>query len=195
MTGTAPPPPLVSYRITICGIAELDDHAPTPFDRVLSILDPAWPDPAAFRRFQPHQRVIYRFDDVVEERHPAVAPQPEHVMAILDLGRVFKAEAVEHVLIHCHAGLSRSTAAAIALMTQDHPGREAAVFDELSRIRPKSWPNARMVAFADDLLGRSGALVAELRAHQRRIVAAYPEFAETLLGTDRAHEVLSLAAA
>jgi predicted protein tyrosine phosphatase len=193
MTATAPP--LVSYRITICGLAELEEHAPTPFDRVVSILDPVWPDPPAFSRFAPHRRVVYRFDDVVEERDPAVAPQPEHVVAILDLGRAFAAETVEHVLIHCHAGLSRSTAAAIALMAQDHPGREAAAFAELQRIRPKSWPNARMIEFADTILARGGALVGELRAHQRRIVAAYPEFAEYLLETDRAHEVLSLAVA
>ena len=101
-------------------------------------------------------------------------------------------EPVEQLLIHCHAGVSRSTAAAAILMAQSNPGREPDMFAELERVRPRSWPNALMLRMADALLERDGALVAELRAHQRRIARAFPEFAAMLARYGRAHEIAGL---
>lgn len=41
------------FRVTICGIPELDEHCAAGVTHVLSILDPGWPDPAAFAQFGP----------------------------------------------------------------------------------------------------------------------------------------------
>lgn len=186
------PSPLLPYRITICGLTELDQHARAGVDHVVSILDPEYPDPSAFRRYSSHKRVVFRYDDVVRARKGVVAPVEANIRAILDLGRTLVADGIKHVLIHCHAGVSRSTATAIILMVQDNPGREAEAFDYLRRIRPRSWPNALMLALAARSLGREGAFDDCLRDHQRRIVDAYPELAEFLLTTERKHEILDL---
>lgn len=185
-------PPLLPYRITICGLTELDQHSAASVDYVVSIIDPNYPDPTAFRRYPPHRRVLFRYDDVVSARPGVVAPTEANVRAILDLGQTLRSEGADHLLIHCHAGVSRSTAAAIILMVQDNPGREADAFDHLRRIRPRSWPNALMLAIAARVLGREGAFEACLRSHQRQIVDAFPELAEFLLTTERKHEVLDL---
>ena len=109
------------------------------------------------------------------------APTQRDVTAILELGRELMDEPVERLLIHCHAGVSRSTATAAILMAQNNPGREPDVFAELERMRPCSWPNALMVRIADGLLERDGALISRAcGAHQRRIAEAFPEFAEML---------------
>ncbi len=184
--------PLLPYRLTICGLYELDLHAAAGVGCVVSILDPDFPDPVAFHHYPPHRRILYRFDDVVRDRAGVVAPAVANVHAILDLGREMASEPVEHVLIHCHAGVSRSTAAAIILMVQDNPGREAEAFAELSRIRPRSWPNALMLTLADAILARDGALTEHLREHQRRVVRSHPDLADLLIGSERAHEVLDL---
>jgi predicted protein tyrosine phosphatase len=184
--------PLLPYRITICGLSELAEHADPGITHVVSILDPAWPDPNDFQHYPPHRRVVYRFDDVVEVGLGYTAPTQSDVSAILDLGRELMNEPVEQLLIHCHAGVSRSTATAAILMAQSNPGREPEVFVELERVRPRSWPNALMLRIADALLERNGALVAELHAHQRRIARAYPEFAELLARCGRAHEIAGL---
>ena len=57
---------------------------------------------------------------------------------ILEYGReVMAAGADTHLLIHCHAGRSRSTASAALLLAQAEPGRPAeAIFDEIVRVRP-----------------------------------------------------------
>jgi predicted protein tyrosine phosphatase len=118
-----------------------------------------------------------------------LAPTENSVRDLLDLGRRLKAEPVDHLLIHCHMGISRSTAAAITLMVQDHPGREEDSFRHLRRIRPKAWPNSRMIRFADDMLGRGGALVKAAFAHYALIAEGYPELAAYLRTTERAPEV------
>ncbi|NBB71846.1 MAG: protein-tyrosine-phosphatase [Alphaproteobacteria bacterium] len=189
--GDADAAALIPYRLTICGLGELAGFADTGVSHVLSILDPDWPDPQAFRLYPPHRRVVHRFDDVLGAVGDAAPPEVGHVDAILRWGDVLAAEAAGHVLVHCHAGVSRSTAAAVMLMARDQPGREAEAFDAVWRIRPRSWPNSRMLAIADRLLRRDGALVAALADHQRRVAAGDPEFAALLAGGERAHEVLA----
>ena len=186
------PAPLLSYPITICGLAELAGHAATPFSHVVSILDPAWPEPKDFVNYAPRRRVVWRFDDVVAESPRVIAPNRGDVEAILQLGSLLAAEPAEHLLIHCHAGVSRSTAVAIILLAQHNPSREREAFVEVTRVRPRNWPNALMLAIADDLLCRDGALTAALRSHQRQVVRDHPDFAEMLLNGDRAHEVVAL---
>ncbi len=183
---------LVPWRLSICGLDELGGYAAAGVSHVVSILDPGWPDPAAFAAYAPHRRVVWRFHDVIAPRAEVAAPHAGDVDAILAWSEVLAREGADHVLVHCHAGVSRSTAAAVVLLARDHPGREAEAFDAVARIRPRSWPNSRMLALADARLGRGGALVDALRAHQRRVAAAHPDFAELLKGGERAHEVLGL---
>jgi predicted protein tyrosine phosphatase len=185
--------PLLPYRITICGLSELPYHADAGVSHVISILDPAWPDPDDFRAYGVHRRVVWRFDDVVEVGLGYAEPSIRDVEAILRLGRELQAEPVEQLLVHCHAGVSRSTATVIILMVQDNPGREAEAFAELARLRPRSWPNGLMLGIADEVLGRNGALVAALREHQLRVARDFPEFAEMLARYGRAHEIAALA--
>ena len=108
---------------------------------------------------------------------------------LLDLGQRLAAEPVGHLLVHCHAGISRSTAAAAILMAQFNPGREGDVFTLIRQVRPRSWPNSRMVQIADKLMGRDGALSAALRDHFVHISVSYPELARLVRTHGRAHEV------
>lgn len=184
--------PLLPYELTICGLSEILGNADAGVTHVVSILDPAWPDPSDFQRYGPHRRVVYRFDDVVEACLGYTAPTRDDVAAILELGSELVAQPVRRLLIHCHAGVSRSTATAAILMAQNNPGREPDVFEELQRVRPYSWPNALMLSMADLLLERNGALSEALRSHQRRVARAFPEFAEMLARCGRGDEIAAL---
>lgn len=67
------------------------------------------------------------------------------------------------VLSHCHAGISRSSAAAyIIYAVVLGPGNEHEALGRVLRQREIAVPNRRMVRIADRLLGRDGALVAPL---------------------------------
>ena len=155
-------------RQTVCGLDELATHCDAGITRILSILDPDTPDPEIFTAYAPHQRLVLRFHDILEPEPDLVAPRSDHVEALLDFGRRAGEDASEHVLIHCHMGVSRSTAAAVALLLQARPqADDEEAIAQLLRIRPQAWPNARMIAFTDALLGRGGRLTAALDRFQR----------------------------
>ena len=78
--------PLLPYRITICGLDELAGHAQSGFSHVVSILDPERADPEDFTVYAPHRRVLWRFDDTVEQRAGFTPPAERDVRKILTLG-------------------------------------------------------------------------------------------------------------
>jgi hypothetical protein len=70
-------------------------------------------------------------------------------------------------------------AAMLTLIAQANPEEsEDSLFERLREIRPQAWPNSRMIAFADDLLGRNGRLTDALTRHYRHQVKALPHYTE-----------------
>lgn len=179
----------LAFPLTICGINELPQYADAGISHVLTILDPGWPDPEHFSRFRPHRRTIWRFHDIVNPAEGQSHPTEADVQAILDYGEALRSETVDHLLIHCHLGLSRSTATAIILMVQAGGGGEAEAFEYLRTIRPFSWPNSRMIGTADVLLGRGGTLLEAMRAHHRLMARARPDMMHYLRTSERGAEV------
>ena len=99
-----------------------------------------------------------------------------------------------HLLVHCHAGVSRSTAAAILVMAQTCPDRPAdEVLREVVRLRPRAWPNLRILEFGDEILGRHGEIVEAARAHYRRALEREPWLAEAMIDGGRGREVAAAA--
>ena len=108
-------------RITICGILELGEHSAAGVTHVLSILGPNGPDPPEFAEFAPHRRLVLRFHDVIEPLPDQIAPTRADVERLLVFGREVDETPDAHLLVHCHAGVSRSTAAATLIMMQANP--------------------------------------------------------------------------
>ena len=181
---------LVPYDITICGIPDLDSHRESGVTHVLSIIDPDEPDPAALRRYRDVERLLIRCDDIVAPYSGFQAPSREDVERLVSFGATLPDEAHGgHLLIHCHAGISRSTAAAGIVMAQHNPGREEEAFLHLLDMRPHAWPNTRIVTFADELLDRKGAMVEALKAYRRELIRRKPHLAEIIRNIGRGHEL------
>jgi len=186
--------PVSISLLTICGIDELPTHQTRSVSHVLSVLDPERPDPDAFAAYAPHERTILRFHDIIEELPGQMAPTSAHVEEVLAFGEGLKntadARKEGHLLVHCHMGVSRSTAAMLTLMAQTQPDvAEDELFAALRAIRPIAWPNSRMIAFADDLLGRDGRLVSALNRHYRYQLEHDDHFDEWMTSLGRAREV------
>ena len=183
---------LAPFRVTICGIAELDEHCAAGVTHVLSILDPEWPDPEAFAAFAPHRRLALRFHDIIEPIPARLAPSREDVVRLLTFGRELGEQTGSHFLIHCHAGVSRSTAAAALILAQAHPDRPAGeALDAVARLRPRAWPNLRMLEFGDALLGRDGEIIAAAGAMYRRALDREPVLQEAMIDGGRGREVIA----
>jgi predicted protein tyrosine phosphatase len=178
-------------KITICGIPELGEHCQAGVTHVLSILDPGWPDPVAFNDFGPHHRIGLRFNDIIAAMPGEIPPTREDVALLLDYGReVTTAGPDAHLLIHCHAGVSRSTASAALLLAQAEPQRPAVeIFAEIARLRPRAWPNLLILEYGEAALGRPGEIVPAVAAQYRRVLSVNPDFARFIRDTGRGREV------
>lgn len=160
----------VPFRFTICGLAELGEHTNTSVQYVLSILDPGYPIPEYFTRFSERNRLELRFNDIIDETPGQLLASPADIDELLRFGQRIELDAPANVLVHCHAGVSRSTAAAALMLAQARPALSGSeIFDAMLHIRDWAWPNLRMVELGDIALGRKGELVAaagRLYAHQ-----------------------------
>jgi predicted protein tyrosine phosphatase len=183
--------PLPSHKMTICGIPELPEHAYAGVSHVLSIIDTNEPRPPALDDYFDIDHKLIRFDDVVAEYPGFEACTPNHIEQLLTFGERAQTRPDGHLLVHCHAGISRSTAAAAILMCQHAPGREEAAFLRLLELRRHGWPNTRMVEFADRLLARNGALMKGLIAYRVALLRDKPHLSEVIRNIGRGHELPS----
>jgi predicted protein tyrosine phosphatase len=148
--------------IYVCGLDEMPLHvrALRP-GYLVSLVQPEFqpPTPAEIRADR-HLRVAV--DDVSEPMHGYVAPGEWDVQKLIDFLRGWPGD--EALLLHCYAGVSRSTAAALIALVLNADGREMEAAQLLREAAPHAQPNPRIVALGDRLLGREGRLVAAREA-------------------------------
>lgn len=181
-------------ELTVCGIEELPAQRERKVTHVLSIVDPDLPELEAFSTYAQHHRTTLRFHDIIAALPDQVMPRPDHVEAILQFGADFQArqdrQGPSHLLVHCHMGVSRSTAAMLTLMAQANPDEAAEdLFTRLVAIRPQAWPNSQMIGFADAQLGRKGELTDALSRHYGRQIKSRPQFTEWMTKLGREAEL------
>jgi predicted protein tyrosine phosphatase len=181
---------LAPFQVTICGIDELGFHWEAGVTHVLSILDPGWPEPEALGAFDVHRRLELRFHDVIEAGPGWIAPERLDVEQLLSFGRDLTESRGTHLLVHCHAGVSRSTAAATLILAQARPDRPAEeVLQAVVRQRSHAWPNLRILELGDALLDRRGEIVDAARAIYRRRLEREPWMIEQMIEGGRGREV------
>ncbi len=180
------------FTITVCGLDELAGQADRQVSHVLSILDPGHPEPEAFGAYGEHARLELQFYDTIEETPGSQGPQPAHVEQILEFGRDILREPanLRHLLVHCHAGISRSTASMTLLLAQAQPHLSAAeVLDQVVHIRAKAWPNLRILELGEEMLLRKGEFSSAVGAIYRMQIERRPEIKDFFLNGGRRREV------
>jgi predicted protein tyrosine phosphatase len=177
---------IAPFKLTVCGIEELMGHCETGASHVLSILDPDHPVPEAFGRFGEHEKLELRFHDIIEDLPGMEPPREAEVASLLGFGRSIKPN--DHLLVHCHAGISRSTASMVLILAQALPNATGYdIVQEVLRIRPKAWPNLRIIEIGDAMLDRQGEMIAASIEAYRHQLEIRPQLAEfmTLGGRER----------
>ena len=135
------------------------------FDRIIGCYDPDTRPKKIirFHRPNPPDLLVLKFVDLDEP-----APAPHDIRSELRLPSVDDLKAAlafdredASLLIHCHAGISRSTAIALAILSQRlGPGKESEAMDELLRLRPEAVPNLHIKGWQTKSWGGQGACLA-----------------------------------
>jgi predicted protein tyrosine phosphatase len=102
--------------------------------------------------------LLLDMDDINEHMEGYVVPAEEHVGDLLRFVRAWPREAP--LVMHCYAGISRSTAGAFVTACALNPRRDEMVIARALRAAsPTATPNRRIVALADRILDRKGRMV------------------------------------
>ncbi|MGL5116301.1 MAG: tyrosine phosphatase family protein [Beijerinckiaceae bacterium] len=97
--------------------------------------------------------------DILEPLDGHILPGEAHARRVIDFARGW--DRASPMIVHCYAGVSRSTAGALIVAATLAPEREEHELARLVRRRsPTATPNLKLVEAADTLLKRSGRLLA-----------------------------------
>ena len=114
--------------------------------------------------------LFLRMHDISEPLDGHVAPDVAHVEDLLDF--VHNWDRAAPLLVHCWAGISRSTAAAFVSVCALRPERdENEIAWAIRRASPTATPNIRIVRFADAMLRRDGRMVTAIESIGRGALA------------------------
>ena len=129
---------------------------------LISLLSPEELIPTP-RGFAPERHLRLGVHDIAEPMAGLVAPDAAMVEQVLEFARDWDAAAP--MLVHCWAGISRSTASAFAIACERDPrGDELEIALAMRRASPSAFPNRRIVALADDILARQGRMLEAVEA-------------------------------
>lgn len=109
----------------------------------------------------PHH-FIARFHDVERAIAGYIAPDMETLRAGLEHAR--KLDDGARLLIHCHAGKSRSPAMALGILVAAGLGPEKAMA-KVQSLRPFIIPNRLMISILDEILDQQGELMRVVLKH------------------------------
>lgn len=115
------------------------------------------------QRIREENHLILSIDDIEDELEGMIAPAETHVAELLTF--VGRWERTKPIVVHCFAGISRSTAAAFITACAIQPDKdEREIARAIRTASVTAQPNPRIVKFGDQLLGRNGRMVEAVRA-------------------------------
>src|SRR3954467_9447846 len=109
----------------------------------------------------PANHLKVSMDDITEEMDGFIAPSYTHIEQVLNFVRGWNRNAP--LVVHCYAGISRSTASAFAAACMLNPHRdEISIARQIRQASPIAQPNRLIVSLADKALGRDGRMLRAL---------------------------------
>jgi predicted protein tyrosine phosphatase len=111
----------------------------------------------------PERHLFLGMSDIVTPMDGHILPGEAHLRELMAFGRSW--DRAKPMVIHCWAGISRSTAAAFITACMLNPSRdEHELAQTLRAASPSATPNARLVAVADQILERQGRMIAAIES-------------------------------
>jgi predicted protein tyrosine phosphatase len=159
-----------SGRIHVCPLSALHDVvAQHNASYVLTCLqDELLVETPALIKPEDHLRLLVH--DISEPLAGCVAPDARHIARLIEFARRWGGEGP--MVVHCWAGISRSTAAAFTALCVVNPTvSEQVIAARLRQASPTAFPNRLMIRLADAALEREGRMVRAVDAMGRGMPA------------------------
>lgn len=141
--------------IHVCSLARLEETVlASGAKRVVSLVNAGTPMrlPTSVRN---DDHLFLAMNDIVEVLPGMTPPGRAHVETFLEW--LSDWDRADPLVIHCWAGISRSTAAGYVAVMALNPARdEEELAWTLRRLAPSATPNRRIIEIADEILGRGG---------------------------------------
>lgn len=149
--------------IHVCPLSKIEETvARTGAERLLSLLA-AGTDVVRPASILAENHLHLVMHDIAVAQDGMTMPGEEHVRALLDFA--YRWDRTKPMVVHCYAGISRSTASAYIIAAALAPKRdEVELAKTLRFLSPSATPNPRLIAVADTLLGRDGRMIAAIEA-------------------------------
>jgi predicted protein tyrosine phosphatase len=149
--------------IHVCSLAKVDETVvKTGAERLLSLLA-AGTEVVRPASIIPENHLHLVMHDIAVAQDGMTMPGEEHVRNLLDFARQW--DLVKPMVVHCYAGISRSTASAYIIAAALSPKRdEVELAQTLRALSPSATPNPRLIAVADALLERNGRMIEAIEA-------------------------------
>jgi predicted protein tyrosine phosphatase len=148
--------------IYVCSLARIADTvSESGAERLLSLLA-AGTEVVRPSAILAENHLHLSMHDIAEAQEGMTPPGENHVRDILDFAERWDRR--KPMVVHCYAGISRSTASAYIIAAALAPNRDE--FELARRLRglsPSATPNPRLVALADRMLGRQNRMVEAIR--------------------------------
>ncbi len=110
------------------------------------------------RHIAPENHLVLAVDDITAPVEGYTVPGDEHVRRLIDF--VGQWDRAAPMVVHCFAGISRSTAGAFVAACALNPQRdEQQIAWDIRRASRTAQPNSAIVSIADRLLQRDGRMV------------------------------------
>lgn len=144
--------------IYVCPLSRLADTvAETGARHVVTLINKDTPVPRP-EPIHVDNHLFIGVHDICAPADGMICPGDEHVNAVIEFALRWDRRAP--LVVHCFAGVSRSTAAAFSAYCAVRPDLdEGEIASRLRQRSPEATPNARIVAIADAILGREGRMV------------------------------------
>ena len=150
-------------HIHVCSLAKLNHVVATARARhVITAINP-WSIPDTPPGVADDDHLKLAMNDIIEEHPGLVTPAADHIEQLLKFAARWDRQGP--LVVHCLAGVSRSTAAAFIILCKFNPDTSELVLAQWLRRRSvTAQPNQLMIELADDVLSRDGRMIDAIAA-------------------------------